>query len=262
MTHRPSRQFRRVAGQGGVKMSLFDAMIKDFFGADPFIHMRPVLQPVGPGSRPGPRNTGSLPPGPHAVQRVTHMVEGATTNGTNATKTFRQITYASGSKSMNNISNVQNGQNGVKKTSNNGNQEASQKPQKISNGQPAITYQNSAPKPHNPDRGKRCSSVCEGWKRSLRTGEKPERLLPAITKTEKLKAEDSKMRPTMVGVPSDPNGYPKRRASERYSRHTAPGGSTVASRKRSNSNSVSEGDLNLNKSYPGAKSRSRKGMGS
>ena len=64
MTHRPSRQFRRVAGQGGVKMSLFDAMIRDFFGADPFIHMRPVLGPnVGPASRPGPRNTGSLPPG-------------------------------------------------------------------------------------------------------------------------------------------------------------------------------------------------------
>ena len=64
------------------------------------------------------------------------------------------------------------------------------------------------------------------------------------------------MRPTMVGVPADPNsGRPTRRGSERYSRHST----TAPSRKRSNSNCVTEADLNLNKSYPGAKNRGRKG---
>ena len=63
-------------------MSLFDAMIRDFFGADPFIHMRPSANAMTRGDpRPGPRNTGSLPggvPGPHAVRQITHMVEGKT----------------------------------------------------------------------------------------------------------------------------------------------------------------------------------------
>ena len=253
-------------------MSLFDAMIRDFFGADPFIHMRPSGNSMNRGDpRPGPRNTGSLPggvPGPHAVRQITHMVEGVKggngSNGALTARTFRQqVTYSGGgSKSMNNIANIkevprsqssQNGQNSGKNGQNTLKTVSSSNEKPISNKQ--ITYQNSAPKPQNPDRGKRCSSVCEGWKRSLRN-DKPERLLPAITKSEKLKADDSKMRPTMVGVPVDPNsGRPTRRGSERYSRHST----TAPSRKRSNSNCVTEADLNLNKSYPGAKNRGRKG---
>ena len=241
-------------------MSLFDAFVRDFFGADPLVHMRPTA-PTGPR------------PGPTTVHRVTHMVEGlAGGNGSNTTRTFRQITYSSGSKSMNNISNLNNA---ARKNGNNiqnkqqqivmastasGNQPQSQKPL-------ALTYHNSAPKPHNPDRGKRCSSVCEGWKRSLRN-DKPECLLPAITKTERKLSEESKMRPTMVGVPAGSNpgaaAAATRRGSERYSRHSVTTAPTMASRKRSNSNCVSRVDVdqNLNKSYPGAKSRSRKGGGS
>ena len=189
-------------------MSLFDAMIRDFFGADPFIHMRPSGNSMNRGDpRPGPRNTGSLPaggvPGPHAVRQITHMVEGVKggngNNGALTARTFRQqVTYSggSGSKSMNNIANIkevprsqssQNGQNSSKNGQNTLKTVSSSSEKPISNKQ--ITYQNSAPKPQNPDRGKRCSSVCEGWKRSLRN-DKPERLLPAITKSEKVKGQE------------------------------------------------------------------------
>lgn len=171
-------------------MSLFDAFVRDFFGSDPFF-MRP--QPA-----PQPQN-------PIKVHRVTHMVEGVVNNGNS--RTFRTISYSSGSKSMNNISNLE--------------QRPSAKKQPL-----ALTY-NSAPKPVNPDRI-RCSSVCEGWKKTLRS-DKPERLLPAIPNNRPDPKKDQKLR----------------RGSERFSRHTTR--STLASRKRS--------EDSLNRSYPGAGNR-------
>ncbi len=185
-------------------MSLFDAFVRDFFGADPFSNMM----------RPAP------PPRPAEVHRVTHMVEGlimqpqSLGGGGGGARTFRQYTYQSGSKSLNNIHGHEKKQT-VKNTGDNRNKPL------------AITYKPSAPKPINPDRI-RCSSVCEGWKKSLRN-EKPERLLPAIPN------------------PKGPEKIRQRRASDRFSRH----GSTLASRKRS-SVIVSETNPDLNRSYPGA----------
>ena len=182
-------------------MSLFDAFVRDFFGADPFISMRPAP-----------------PPRPAEVHRVTHMVEGLimqpqSLGGGGGMRTFRQYSYSSGSKSLNNINSYEK-KNPVKNPAENGR-----------NKPLAITYKSSAPKPVNPDRV-RCSSVCEGWKKSLRN-EKPERLLPAIPN------------------PKGPEKIRQRRASDRFSRH----GSTVASRKRS---SVVSETPDLNRSYPGA----------
>lgn len=184
-------------------MSLFDAFVRDFFGADPFSNMM----------RPAP------PPRPAEVHRVTHMVEGLimqpqSLGGGGQARTFRQYTYSSGSKSLNNIQSHEKKPN--RNTGDNRNKPL------------AITYKPSAPKPINPDRI-RSSSVCEGWKKSLRN-EKPERLLPAI--------------PNKKGPENVRN---QRRASDRFSRH----GSTIASRKRS-SVIVSERDPDLNRSYPGA----------
>lgn len=190
-------------------MSLFDAFVRDFFGADPFTSMM----------RPAP------PPRPAEVHRVTHMVEGLimqpqSLGGGGGTRTFRQYTYSSGSKSLNNINSHHE-----KRQTSSSNSSKTSSDNHHRNKPLAITYKPSAPKPVNPDRI-RCSSVCEGWKKSLRN-EKPERLLPAIPN------------------PKGPEKIRQRRASDRFSRH----GSTVASRKRS---SVLEPDLN--RSYPGAAS--------
>lgn len=170
-------------------MSLFDAFVRDFFGADPFISLQ------------------NQRPAPVQVQRVTHMVEGLIVpgaNGSHQSRTFRQVS----SKSMQNISS----------TASSANQRPKQEPL-------ALTYM--APKPRNPDRV-RCSSVCEGWKNSLRQ-EKPERLLPAIPNP----------RPDIKRPNQDQSKFQQRRASERFSRHTR-----ASSRKRS--------EQDLNKSYPGA----------
>ena len=116
-------------------MSLFDALVRDFFGADPFLM----------------RAQNHAPQRPVQVHRVTHMVEGLVVppqgGGPGPQRTFRHISYSSGSKSMNNINSA--GNHGKKSSV------------------PALTYTSSAPKPVNPDRV-RCSSVCEGWKNSLR----------------------------------------------------------------------------------------------
>lgn len=166
-------------------MSLFDAFVRDFFGADPFL--RPVVTSA---SSSGPQSI--------HVQRVTHMVELG-----DQPRSFRHISYSSGSKSMGNIS---NSSNSLQPPLNNGGRKL------------ALTY-SSAPKPCNPDRI-RCSSVCEGWKNSLRN-DKPERLLPAIPNP----------RPTQNVRPAS------KRPSERFSRYSN------ASIKRKDQ---------LNRSYPGA----------
>ena len=186
-------------------MSLFDAFVRDFFGADPFIMARPAPPP--------PR------PQPMQVHRVTQMVEGLISqNGHYAgghTRTFRHVTYSSGSKSLNNISS--NAGNGEKQSLKQSSKQPP-KPQSAASKQPlAITYVDKAPKPSNPNRS-RCSSVCNDWKNSLRN-EKPERLLPAI--------------PNPGARSSSVQDRHQRRASNRYSRYA-----------RKNSD--------LNKSYPGA----------
>ena len=92
----------------------------------------------------------------------------------NFIRTFRHVSYSSGSKSLNNISNL-NGSN----QSSRGQQNPQSASKKGQTQQPlAITYVDKAPKPRNPERS-RCSSVCTNWKNSLRN-DKPERLFPAI----------------------------------------------------------------------------------
>ena len=144
-------------------MSLFDAFVRDFFGADPFMRQ--------PQPRPQPR------PQPVQVQRVTQMVEGLVHQngfGGHTTRTFRHVSYSSGgSKSLNNISEIKSQQSQKQQPQNN------HQPQK----QLALTYVDKAPKPRNPERSSRCSSVCTNWKNSLRN-DKPERLLPAIPNPE------------------------------------------------------------------------------
>ena len=107
------------------KMSLFDAFVRDFFGADPFSNMM----------RPAP------PPRPAEVHRVTHMVEGLimqpqSLGGGGQARTFRQYTYSSGSKSLNNIQSHEKKPN--RNTGDNRNKPL------------AITYKPSAPRPINP----------------------------------------------------------------------------------------------------------------
>ena len=119
-------------------MSLFDAFVRDFFGADPFIMARPAPPP--------PR------PQPMQVHRVTQMVEGLISQNVHYagghTRTFRHVTYSSGSKSLNNISS--NAGNGEKQSLKQSSKQPP-KPQSAASKQPlAITYADKAPKPSNP----------------------------------------------------------------------------------------------------------------
>ena len=126
-------------------MSLFNALIRDFFAADPFTSM-----PVAPPPQP-----------PMQVHRMTQMVEGLILQPPGRGQAVAVATRHS--RSMHNLS----GRNRVYKVEPN----QAQQPK-------SLTYDNANRVISDRTRS---SSVCEGqWKRSLRR-EKPERLLPAIT---------------------------------------------------------------------------------
>ncbi len=218
-------------------MSLFDAFVRDFFAADPFPSLRPaqMAQPQPPSMQ---------------VHRVTHMVEGLMMqphgghHRVGGSRTFTEVRYPSGSKSMINISNSTNNNNNHLGPS------ARNKP-------PAITYSASAPKPKPPDRDRfRSSSVCEGWKNSLRSDkDRPERLLPAIPNPNARLNGIKNGGPPSINGNSNSNGQTNgglynRRPSDRYSRYN----STIASRKR---NDILGAD-HFNRSYPGAGSSMRR----